>query len=146
MRSAKARAAAKAHKKRPQSALHPNDRRTRNDDPRGLAFMEFVKGYPCVICWGFPEPPGTCQVFWEYEKANGCPSQAHCGRTEAAHIGGSASAKASNFRVIPLGARHHRTDPNCQEILKDRFGPHWGLDVEALIAALNAEFDRLHSE
>jgi len=125
MRSAKARAAAKKHKKRPPSALRPFSRRTRNVDQDGLDFMEFVKGYPCAACY-----------FLEYRE--GLP--ARVGVSEFAHYGGNSAAKAPNLRGLPLCRQHHQDGLFSQESLKKRFGAYWGIDVEAIIGRLQAAF------
>lgn len=99
------------------SELRPNRRKDRNKDPRGLAYMAWIRTLPCAVCNG------------RYY-------------VECAHIGGNIAAKASNFRCIPLCRGHHRLWPESEEKLKRRFGPHHGIDVEALILKLNQEFER----
>lgn len=138
MRSAKAMRAATKHKKRPPSALRPDSRRTRNADPRGLEFMAWVRGLPCCVCY---------RSVWSalrVEEYNWTLAL-QVGPTEFAHISGNAAAKAPNRHGIPLCHEHHDSgNPHCEHKLKKRFGPHWGIDIEALIQKLNEEFDRLY--
>lgn len=106
---------------------------------RDKAYLAFVRSFPCVICWGFPgiyTPLGTCQAYWEYEYAQGCPSQET--PTEAAHFGPRAlSVKASDYSCIPLCAVHHREGPAAAHKLGKNFAAHHGLDIERLIVDLN---------
>ncbi len=121
-------------------------RRTKDPAVSDPKYLEWIRTLPCVVCWGFPrghQPPGTCLIFWQYERDNGNPSQNS--RTEAAHVGDHAGyRRASDRTAIPLcGLEHHREGPYSHHKLTapGAFWQQHGLDRDALIAALNASYD-----
>lgn len=148
MRSEKARAAAKRHKKRPPSELRPDARRTRNVDQRGKDFMAWIREFACVICeiesWqDWLDNGEDVTLGWLLYRGKHPLYQES--PTTFMHIGGTSAAKAPNRHGLPGCQQHHDSDdPACEHKLKRKFGPHHGLDIEALILRLNQEFDATH--
>ncbi len=102
--------------------------------------MEWVRTLPCCVCyssvWSALRPE---EYNWTLAL--------QVGPTEFAHIGGKSAAKAPNFHGIPLCHKHHDSgQPDCEHMLKAKFGPHWGLDIEALILKLNEDFNRQYPD
>lgn len=109
-------------------------------------YLAWIRIFPCVICWGYPgvyTPLGTCQVYWEYEYENGCPSQRS--KTEAAHTGPHGLGQKSNDdTAIPLcGLEHHREGPHSIHVLGKRFWEFHGLDRDVLLAKLRQRYKEL---
>ena len=102
------------------SELHPNNRSERNQDEQARRFMEWVQGLGCLIChleeW---------RRFFVGELE--LPPKDTRG-SEAAHIGGSFSAKAYNTNCAPLCTVHHRAGKLSQEELKMDFFAYFGLE------------------
>ncbi len=144
MNSLKARTAAKKHKRRPASELRPASRRTRNADPRGKQFMEFVRMHPCVVC------TRTCEECRGKVYPTCCQGRGDCCGVpvEFAHVGERGlGSKGSNMQGIPLCSRHGgRTSKDAIHVLGKKFWEHHGLDRNAIVSHLQAEFNRLHPE
>lgn len=112
---------------------------TRKGTGKDKEYREFVRSFPCVLCWGFPgvyQPPGTCQVYWEYEYSLGNPSQET--PTESAHTGAhGASQKSDDRTCIPLCAwKHHREGTES----------YHSLDIDKLVAALNQRYEERNEQ
>ncbi len=85
--------------------------------------MEWVKTLRCLICELLGQRQATI--------------------TEAAHIGGNAAAKASNWHTIPLCYEHHRSGKaHCEEVLKRRFWDFYGLVKEVVFQNLRNRYER----
>lgn len=131
------------------SHLRPNRRKDRNKDQRARDFMEWVKTLPCVCCYveqwrdwiegDFAQPLFTALVLHGLRKGHR--------ESIAAHIGGGMAAKASNWHTIPLCLHHHDSGaPDCEHVLKCRFGEHWGIATNILFEGLRAQFCVLFPE
>jgi hypothetical protein len=123
--------------------LRPNRRKDRNKDEAALQFMEFAVTLPCLCChfamwkdW-LREPAAAGRLTALMIVG------ARQRGVEFAHIGGNMAAKASNWHGVPLCKSHHTEGPLSEHALKGRFGAYWGLDIEAIIAQLNAVFREL---
>lgn len=93
---------------------------TRKKTGKDAAYLDWIREFPCALC-----PLGTQRS-----------------QTEAAHVGvRGLSQKSSDRETIPLCAEHHRLHKFSAHRLGKKFWQHFGLNRDALIAALNYAFD-----
>ena len=93
------------------------------------AYLAWLHEQPCVLCaYRYPGPGPTLSV--------------QLSRTEAAHVGvRGLSQKSSDRDAIPLcGIEHHREGKYSIHKLGKDFWKFHGIDRDALIAELNAEY------
>lgn len=109
-------------------------------------YLNWVRTLPCACCVGM-KLLLSCAAgdFVPYIEK---PFARQTSPTEAAHTGDHpAYRRAPDRTAIPLCAiEHHREGPESHHKLGKRFFPYHNLDRDALVAALNAEFDREHSD
>ncbi len=106
----------------------PRPRKRRKTPVSGsdAAYRAYILTQPCVICrrHGFRQ----------------------CAPTEGHHYGPRGlGQKVPDRRLLPLCTPHHRTGAAAIHVLGRRFAEYHGIDPEAEIRRLNAQFDA-HAE
>jgi len=87
---------------------------------RNPKYLDWIREKPCLIC-----------------ERQDTPSTA-----EAAHVGERGlSQKCPDSEAIPLCVFHHREGPHAHHKLGKRFWVLYGIDKDAIIARLNAEYE-----
>lgn len=99
---------------------------TRNKTGKDAEYLAWIRALPCAVC-AEPEWRGH--------------------RIEAAHVGDRGlSQKCPDREAIPLCPRCHRFDKDSHHRAGKRFWVIHGLDREALIGALNEQYETKRQE
>lgn len=105
-------------------------RRGRFADP---GYLAWIRTKPCIACYT------DAIAVYGPEILDTEPS----GLVEAAHFGlRGLGQKCPGRRAGPLCAGHHRTGKDSHHVLGKRFWEFHNLDMEAIIAWLNAAYER----
>lgn len=116
-------------------------RRTKDPAIHDPKYLEWIRTLPCVACIG-------AMRLMRYIDNEYRPQAVQTSPTEAAHVGDHpAYRRAPDRTAIPLcGIEHHREGPASHHKLTapGAFWKRHGIDRDALIAALNAEYDKEH--
>ncbi len=117
---------------------------TRKKTGKDKAYLAWLHKIPCIVCVGWERVQRL--IAGTQTWGDVADMQANLrGVPEAAHVGERGlSQKCPDREAIPLCGFHHRTGPHSSHVLGKKFWTLHALDKDAIIARLNAEYERLN--